>query len=764
MAVHYIGIRHHGPGSAMRVKNQLAALKPDCILIEGPPDGQDVLGILSSPEFIPPVALMIYVPDQPNTAVFYPFTGFSPEWQGLHYATENMIPAIWMDLPCYHSFALRANAAQYVDVLEADGSSHEKDAGTRSKHDLKAQIKIERSDPLAKLGIAAGFPSDTGEHWWELYAENPAEKSILTDTINEAFDELRADALRPLDPEERLREAWMRRTIRQKQKEGFENIAVICGAWHVPALKMEIKAKEDEDLLKKLPKVKTTAAWIPWTNSRLSYKSGYGAGVYSPGFYEHIWDYPDDDGKRWLSKIATSLRKKNMDISSAQVIDASKLATHLAVLRGYPRVSLQELNEACIAVYAHGDPLMMSLINEELLIGHKMGSVPSNAPKVPLLADIESEQKKWRLKPEAGDKTILLDLREETDLGKSIFLHRLTLIDIDWGEKYHVRSKGTFKEQWQLQWRPELQIKIIEKAPYGNTIEEACQNYIRQKINDAQLEELGNFLKSSLPAALPSLTDDLILAINNNSANNQDLLAIMGIVPQLVQIIRYGNVRKTDATRLHEVIEAMLTRVCIGLPTICININEEVSVQVTDKIMHIDHAINLLKDDEDKTNWLAALIAISNDDHTQPYINGAVTRLLIDHQCLRDVMAENKLHANLSKSVPPTKVAMWLEGFLRGSGMIILLDNFLFQLLYDWVNDLEPLEFQEILPLLRRSFAKLMPAERKKIGAKIKSYTTKTYHETSQEMNPHQEDKTSGIAGLDILIRMFGFNSNDIEH
>ena len=37
------GIRHHGPGSARSVLKALKELQPDLILVEGPPDAQDVL-------------------------------------------------------------------------------------------------------------------------------------------------------------------------------------------------------------------------------------------------------------------------------------------------------------------------------------------------------------------------------------------------------------------------------------------------------------------------------------------------------------------------------------------------------------------------------------------------------------------------------------------------------------------------------------------------------------------------------------------------
>ncbi len=68
-------------------------------------------------------------------------------------------------------------------------------------------------------------------------------------------------------------------------------------------------------LLKGLPKVKAECTWIPWTYDRLTFRSGYGAGIDSPGWYHYLWHHPEDDGTWWVSRIAALLRKKDMDIS-----------------------------------------------------------------------------------------------------------------------------------------------------------------------------------------------------------------------------------------------------------------------------------------------------------------------------------------------------------------------------------------------------------------------------------------------------------------
>jgi len=97
--IHIFGIRHHGPGSARSLRQALEALEPDCVLIEGPPDAEGVLGLAAEGEMKPPVALLVYVPEEPRRAVHYPFAVFSPEWQAIQYGLARKVPVRFIDLP-----------------------------------------------------------------------------------------------------------------------------------------------------------------------------------------------------------------------------------------------------------------------------------------------------------------------------------------------------------------------------------------------------------------------------------------------------------------------------------------------------------------------------------------------------------------------------------------------------------------------------------------------------------------------------------------
>ncbi len=304
MTTHIFGIRHHGPGSARSLSQALAQLQPDTILIEGPPDAESLLPLVASSQMQPPVALLIYLPDNPKQSVYYPFAIFSPEWQAIQFGLSNNIPVRFMDLPLTHRMAItyvlrtrfangRASLNAEEDEMGREGDGEMGGQGEESKiQNPKSKIP---QDPLGLLAEAAGY-SD-GERWWEHMVETRGDSVDLFTAILEAMTAVREEMPASENPIEAKREAHMRKTIRAAQKQGFQRIAVVCGAWHAPALSQMPAAKEDTALLKGLPKIKVQATWIPWTYGRLSYSSGYGAGIESPGWYHHLWNWGIGDGE-----------------------------------------------------------------------------------------------------------------------------------------------------------------------------------------------------------------------------------------------------------------------------------------------------------------------------------------------------------------------------------------------------------------------------------------------------------------------------------
>ncbi|MBI3650537.1 MAG: hypothetical protein HY231_05750 [Acidobacteria bacterium] len=737
MSLHIFGIRHHGPGSARSLRRALEALAPDCLLVEGPPEAAKVLPLLMHEAMQPPVALLLYVADKPELAVYYPFAVFSPEWQALHYALQQNVPARFMDLPQTHRLAewsarqAEAEAAKQQEPTNAptnlpeENGEAEATVETAEGEPMNAEPTVNeclpfRVDPIGALAQAAGY-SDS-ERWWEHLVEHRRDSQDLFAAILEAMTALRNDLPSVDEKSELQREAFMRQTIRAAEGEGYQRIAVVCGAWHAPALVETSSAKTDAALLKGLPKIKVEATWVPWTYGRLTYASGYGAGIPSPGWYDHLWHSPDRVAIRWLANVARLLREEDLDASPAAIIEAARLAETLAALRQHPLPGLAELNEATQTVFCFGDDAPMRLIGRKLIVSERLGKVPDDTPMVPLAKDLLREQKRLRLMPEATEKTLAFDLRKPTDLERSHLLHRLNLLSLGWGKTERVYGrKGTFNETWRLQWQPEFSIKLIEAGIYGNTIEAAATARVKEQVNgQVDLPQLTAMLDATLLADLPEAVKALMTRLQNEAALTGDVAHLMGALPPLANVLRYGNVRQTDTAAVAQVVEGMVTRICISLPLACASLADEAAEAMFKLLMETNSAIQLLDNEAQLAEWRKVLARMAEQENLHGLLAGRCCRVLLDGGVLLSEEAARRMGLALSLANEPAKAAAWVEGFLKGSGLLLLHDDKLWQTLDAWVTQLHSDAFAELLPLLRRTFATFAKAERRQMGERVK--------------------------------------------
>lgn len=707
--VSVLGVRHHGPGSARAVRGELERLRPDVILIEGPPEADALVAL--APGLEPPVALLAHVPGTPSSAAFWPFAAFSPEWQAILYGTSNGVPIRFCDLPAAHSLADDGERApaDHGEDPPAD------DPGREAPSSLRA-------DPIGTLAAAAGY--DDPERWWEDVVEHRG-----GDTPFEVIAEAMAAVREGYEPDEReaRREAYMRKTLRAALKQGFGRIAVICGAWHVPALTGPLSpATADNALLRGLPKVKAELTWVPWTYGRLASWSGYGAGISSPGWYHHLFAAPDRPVERWLAEAAAVLRDEGLPVSSAHVIESVRLAGSLATLRGRPLAGLGEVTEAARAVLCEGDDLAVELIQRRMVVGDRLGHVSDGTPMVPLQRDLREQQRRLKLKPEALDRELDLDLRKPLDLDRSHLLHRLRLLGVGWGTPGQARGKGTFRETWTLQWRPEHDLSLIEHAALGTTVAAAAAQRARDLAGaeSAALADLTSLVEQCLLADLPQALPEVLAALSAKAALDTDVTHLMAALPAMVRAHRYGDVRGTPAEGLAVIVRSMLERICVGLPVAVTGLDDDAAADLLKHVDAVHSAVALLTDDageeaSPRSRWLVTLRGISDRQDLHGLIEGRLTRILLDSGELDD--AGDRMSRAMSRGQAPARAAAWVEGFLAGGGLLLVHDPRLLGLVDGWLTGLSREQFTDVLPLLRRTFGGYAAPERRAIGERLRS-------------------------------------------
>ncbi len=705
MTVTALGIRHHGPGSARSVLAALDGLDPDCVLVEGPADVGDALALAARDDMRPPVALLAYHQAEPSRAVYYPYAEFSPEWQAIRWALARDVDVRFIDLPA-------------KDTLAEYAAEEEGDEG-----EAPQTPELVR-DPLTLLATSAGY--DDPERWWEDMVEHRGAGDTFA-AIAEAMGELRAQlGAQVATPHEQRREHHMVTEARRARDEGREHIAVVCGAWHAPVF---------EDLDRRMPrppagpraKGKTAITWVPWTYSRLASGSGYGAGVQSPAWYEHLFAVDDEPAVRWLGRAAEVLRREDTDISTAHVIEATRTAGALSALRGRPLPGLPELLDALRAVLGEDAETQLSLLRDELIIGRQLGEVAADVPVVPLQRDLEAQQKTLRMKPQAAAKALELDLRKPNDLARSLLLHRLALLGLPWGvqSRSQTANRGTFREAWTLEWHPEFAVRLVEASAWGSTVASAATARVRDRAAAAgDLGALTGLLEACLLADLPDGVEAALVAFEAKAALTTDVAGLMGGLPALARAARYGSVRKTDTASLDAVVSELVARIGVGLPPAAAGIDDDAAADLLGHVDAVADALGVLDDDALREVFDDALRRLGDRPDTHPLLAGRATRMRLDARAVDAEDAARRMSRQLSPGTKPVDAAAWLEGFLSGSALAVIHDPALLALVDDWLAGADGAAFEDVLPVLRRTFSTFTAAERRQVGERVRQGTS----------------------------------------
>ena len=278
---------------------------------------------------VPPVALLAYAPDAAPSLRVLALRRVLPGVAGARLGGRAPVPARFCDLPAA------------VMLARAPPSR----AGA--------------AGPRRRAGPLRGDPSrcwrprpaiDDPERWWDHVIESRLDGRSPFAALTDAIAELRADAPAGRPVSSGTSSAARRTCARScAPRCGTPpGRSRSCAAPGTPRPGREAAARP-----RRTPRCcagcrsgRSTLTWVPWTHSRLAAASGYGAGITSPGWYHHLFTTPEQTVIRWLTKVARVLRDHDLPVSSAHVIEATRLAEALAALRARPLAGLAEVSEA----------------------------------------------------------------------------------------------------------------------------------------------------------------------------------------------------------------------------------------------------------------------------------------------------------------------------------------------------------------------------------------------------------------------------------
>jgi hypothetical protein len=265
-------------------------------------------------------------------------------------------------------------------------------------------------------------------------------------------------------------------------------------------------------------------------------------------------------------------------------------------------------------------------------------------------------------------------------------------------------------------------LPLVTGSRLGTTIASAAtRSVVEQAASAEALAALTPLVEVALLADLAGAVEPVVARIAAVAAVGSDVPALMEALPPLARVLRYGNVRGTDVAAVATVVDGAVERICIGLPSAAASLDDAAAAAFAALLDQAHAAVALLDDDDDRDDWRAALERVADLDGVNGLVAGRACRLLLDEGVLVSAEATRRMRLALSPGAEPSGGAAWVEGFLRGSGTILLHDDDLFAALDGWVEEMPGDAFDTVLPLLRRTVATFTRPERRSIGERVRA-------------------------------------------
>jgi hypothetical protein len=774
------GVRHFSPAAALHLRRWLDELKPTVVLIEGPSDATDQLKHLGHGKTKPPVALLAFTKSRPVRSIVYPLASYSPEWVALRWALEHKREVRFIDLPAAVFLEMHQIAPPSQGEVDAKGEDGDEDGEAGSAAPASpAQTEPEKDhtqayldDPYSEIARVSGDADY--ETWWEREFEHTQDGTAYREAIFAFGGELRG--IRKDSParekETLLREAYMRREIRAATKDGKRSAVVVCGAYHAPVLTDDQPVMTDGELAA-LPRADTVLTLMPYSYPRLSAQSGYGAGNHAPGYFQAFHDLaaagtPGELPARYFARLAQHLRHSGIVRSSAEVIEAVRLAHGLAAMNNSPAPVLRDLRDAAITLLGQGDGLVLEKALREIEIGSSVGALPPGVSRTALQDDFHQLVKTLKLDKYIVDQAqvLELDLREDRtakstaaafiDLARSTFLHRLMVLDVGFGVPANRDQRGTAKERWTLHWKPECEIRLAERSLQADSVESGAAFCLAEQLKDSQ--DVGAATDVLLRAANCELADAMNIAlrrVQDLAVDEAGFPSAAKGIQDLADTIRYGNVRRVDPVPLRPVLAQLYLRASLLLfgATVC---DDNAAKPIRAGMDRIQEVAFLGEEDIDPNRWIDAVMQVSRSDSRNPLLSGYATALLIERGRLDDEELDREVARRLSPGTEASVGVNWFEGLVQRNRAALFMRQALWGCLARYVDDLDDEAFARALLYLRRAFSTFSAGEIRRVVGLLaevwKGGGAELVREVERKLDASELEKIADdLGGLDLL-------------
>ena len=312
-------------------------------------------------------------------------------------------------------------------------------------------------------------------------------------------------------------------------------------------------------------------------------------------------------------------------------------------------------------------------------------------------------------------------------------------------------SRSTFRETWSLAWDPGMSVRLVECASYGTTVVAAATAMVAEQAAAAtRLAHAASLVTAALLADLPDGARAAATALGTLAASAPDVADLIDAIVPLASALRYGDVRGSDSLSLTTVVDEIVVRVVAGLELACRHLDDDAAAAMIERLSGLQGALAMLDHPARHGDLPVALAKLADGRGIHGLVRGRATRLLHDAGEWDAESVSQRVGRALTPGTPAAEGARFVEGFLAGSGTVLVHDADLLAIVDSWISTMTNEVFLDTVALLRRTFGAFEAAERRQLGVLVTTTRRQSAATFGSDIDP--ERAAAGIATVRLML------------
>lgn len=744
----FFPVRHHSPACSYHLMRIISEYKPDCILVEGPENANDLIPLLTDPKAKPPMAFYYYYKDkqkliseeEEDFKCYYPFLSCSPEYNALMEARRLLIHSSFIDLP-YGEILINTSENRGLRMGE-DKSSYNDD------------YYLFRGDFFERLCEKTGLRSF--DEFWEKYFEINGIYESSEDFVAKVMTY--CHIIRQSTPLQEMREdgclareQYMAANIK-KAKKKYSRILVVTGGFHTPGLYDLLQEKGQEKDMKPIKvhafsKDIQNAYVMAYSLEAADALNGYGSGMQGPGFYDKVWqrlkerqnstekaplkDLYRDVAIDMLLKAANAATKHHCPVTMADISSAVNVFDGLANLRDKREPGLYELYDSVQSCFIKGElnastdePLKQLKI---LVTGDEVGSLGDNKILPPIVLDFYERCKSLGIKYESIlPVDIELEIfKKKKHLETSRFFCSLEFLDLGFAHRIkgadiiNNRDRSRTRESWRYRWTSSLMAGLYDHSIEGTTILEAAKSIAYKRVMKERSCSQGAKLYVQCFLMGLDMGESFDAHLKEIINEDSDFFSLGKGIYYFSMLLELRELYSCEGYDTSEYMKNSYHKLIIMLPSMA-SIGEDREQEAMDICKTLSSIATEPVLIEERKLLTEAFESLLKKEKKNPALQGTVLGLLYGSNKKYKKAIDSALEGYLKGTLEIRKQgAKFLHGLFFAARDIALTGEDFITMTDKLISEMDMESFMEVLPELRLAFGYFTPGEIDNIAERV---------------------------------------------